>query len=343
MSGSEPRLSVIVPAHGAAHLLPDTLGALTHSRLPRSSWELIVVDDASRDATAEVADAFADRVIRLTGTPLGPGGARNIGAASASGDWLVFIDADVRVHADTLDRFLAATTVDPNIVAVFGAYDAHPAAPGLVSQFRNLLHRYVHLRGAGAADTFWAGCGAVRRDAFEAVGGFDTARFPRPQIEDIELGYRLRDNGGTILLDPEISGTHLKRWTFGAMLRTDVRDRGIPWMRLLLERRGRTSVSLNAGRLEQVKVVLMGFALAAIAVALVLTNLRLLLVSVTALVVVTLLNWPAHLWYARVRSPGFALATAPLLLVYYASSAAAAGFGVLAYMWSSVGESRVAG
>jgi hypothetical protein len=340
---ANPQLSVIVPAHGAAHLLPDTLGALAGSALPRADWELIVVDDASRDATAEVAEGFADQVIRLTGTPLGPGGARNIGAAGARGDWLVFIDADVRVHTDTLNRFLTATTANPSIVAVFGAYDEHPEAPGLVSQFRNLLHRYVHLRGAGAADTFWAGCGAVRRDAFEAVDGFDTERFPRPQIEDIELGYRLRDNGGAILLDPEIGGTHLKRWTFGAMLRTDVRDRGIPWMRLLLERRGQTNVSLNAGRLEQVKVALMGFALGGLTVALVLADLRLLLVSVAVMGAVTILNWPAHRWYARVRSPGFALATAPLLLVYYASSAAAAGFGVLAYLWTKVGKNGVAG
>jgi hypothetical protein len=83
---------------------------------------------------------------------------------------------------------------------------------------------------------------------FLAIGGFDTVRFPRPQIEDIELGYRLRDAGGRIVLDPTVQGTHLKQWTFWRMLRTDVIDRGIPWMRLLLERRGRTRTSLNTGR-----------------------------------------------------------------------------------------------
>src|SRR5690606_37188404 len=89
---------------------------------------------------------------------------------------------------------------------------------------------------------------------FTAAGGFDTLRFPRPQIEDIELGYRLRDRGGRILLDPAIEGTHLKRWHLWQMLRTDVRDRGIPWMRLLLERRGKTTGTLNTGLEEHFKV-----------------------------------------------------------------------------------------
>ncbi|MBA2291737.1 MAG: glycosyltransferase family 2 protein, partial [Gemmatimonadales bacterium] len=217
-----PRLSVIMPAHQAAHLLPDTLAALCANTLPRSAWELIVVDDASRDNTAEVAGRWADRVIKLPAPPRGPGGARNEGADVATGDWLMFVDSDVRLHPDALARVAAVIDADPTLVAVFGSYDAHPEARGLVSEYRNLLHRYTHIVGAGEAETFWAGCGAVRRDAFRRVGGFDTARFPRPQIEDIDLGYRLRDLGGRILLDPRIQGTHLKRWTLSAMWRTDL-------------------------------------------------------------------------------------------------------------------------
>ncbi|MBK7595157.1 MAG: glycosyltransferase family 2 protein [Gemmatimonadetes bacterium] len=252
--------SVIVPAHQAALLLPDTLDALSRSSLPRVRWELLVVDDASTDDTARVAARWADAVITLDGPPRGPGGARNAAAARASGTWLVFIDADVRVHPDTLERIATVVTEDPALVGVFGSYDDAPAEQGLLSEYRNLLHRYVHLRGAGDAETFWAGCGAIRRDAFEAVDGFDTARFPRPQIEDIELGYRLRDRGWRIRLDPSIQGTHLKRWRLWPMVRTDFRDRGLPWMRLLLERRGRTAPTLNTGRAEQLRVGLAGWA-----------------------------------------------------------------------------------
>ena len=248
--------SVIVPAYRAADLLPDSLAALVASDLAREHWELIVVDDAGGDNTGEIAKRWADRVIILDGPPGGPGRGRNAGAAIARGSWLVFVDQDVRVHHDTLARIAANVERFPDLVAMFGTYDAHPAARGVLSEYRNLLHRKVHCAGAGNAETFWAGCGAVRREAFEAVSGFDTVRFPRGQIEDIDLGYRLRDAGGRILLDPGIQGTHLKRWTFSGMLRTDIRDRGIPWMRLLLERGGRQAAALNTGYAEQLKVAL---------------------------------------------------------------------------------------
>ena len=68
--------------------------------------------------------------------------------------------------------------------------------------------------------TFWAGLGAVRRDVFAAVGGFDAARYPHPSIEDIELGGRLAARG-RILLDPAMQGTHLKEWTLRSMVTTD--------------------------------------------------------------------------------------------------------------------------
>lgn len=327
-----PLLSVIVPAFNAGKLLPDVLGALRASTLQQAMWELIVVDDGSTDGTGAVAAPYADTVVALPAPPGGPGRARNAGAARARGTWLVFIDADVRVHPDTLSRFLEVATSSGDVVAVFGAYDDRPEAEGVVSQFRNLLHRYVHLRGAGEAATFWAGCGAVRREAFLELGGFDTARFPRPQIEDIDLGYRLRDSGGRILLDPTIEGTHLKRWDFRSMVRTDIRDRGIPWMQLLLERRGQPSTALNTGRLEQGKVAVTGLAMLLLPLGLALGLPGMVAASGLAAVAVVVANWPAHQWYARLRGPGFAALSVPLLLVYYASGAVAAGSGVLVHV-----------
>jgi len=321
-----------MPAHRAAALLPDTLAALAGSDLPREAWELIVVDDGSDDDTGLVAARWADRVIRLPGPPRGPGHARNAGARAARAPWVVFVDADVRAHPDMLRRIAAAIARDPAIVAVFGSYDDQPQARGLLTEYRNLLHRYVHCREAGDAQTFWAGCGAVRRDAFEAVGGFDVVRFSRPQIEDIELGYRLRDRGGRIVLDPSVQGTHLKRWRFATMVRTDVRDRGIPWMRLLLERRGRTAPTLNTGRVEQVKVALSGLALVAVLVAVVLRDVRPLMLSGAVLLALVLTNLPVYSWFARERGTRFALSVVPLHLLYYLTSAVAATIGIALHL-----------
>ena len=108
----------------------------------------------------------------------GPAAARNRGAEQVAGDVIVFVDADVTVHPDALERIREAFAADPELAAVFGSYDDAPAAPQLVSQFRNLLHHHVHSSSPGPAETFWAGLGAVRREPFLAAGGFDSARFP---------------------------------------------------------------------------------------------------------------------------------------------------------------------
>jgi hypothetical protein len=167
----------------------------------------------------------------------GPAAARNLAARGAQGDILVFVDADVEVHADAMARIKAQFSRDPELAALFGSYDDTPAAPGVVSRFRNLLHHHTHSSHPGPATSFWAGLGAVRREWFLALGGFDATTYDRPCIEDIEFGLRLHEQGGRILLDPTIQGTHHKHWSLALMVRTDIQQRAIPWSRLILERR----------------------------------------------------------------------------------------------------------
>lgn len=335
-----PLLTVIVPAHRATHLLPDTLGALVGSTLDRGMWELLVVDDGSDDGTAAVAATFADRVLGWPSPPRGPGAARNAGALEARGQWILLVDADVRVHPDTLQRFVESIARHPQATAIFGAYDAAPADTGVVSRYRNLLHRYVHLRGAGPAETFWAGLGGIRRDRFQALGGFDTVRFRRPEIEDIELGYRLRDAGDEIVLDPSIEATHLKRWTFRAMARTDFQQRALPWMRLLLERRGQARASLNVGAGERVQVGLAGLALVATPAGLLLGVTAAWWLSPILLGVAVLGSTPLLAWLVREQGLRLAAAAIPLQAWYYCSNAVAAGVGILSHLFRPAPSSR---
>jgi GT2 family glycosyltransferase len=183
----------------------------------------------------EVSQDPPDEVLIIRDPSIGgPAQARNLGAQEATGDVLVFVDSDVEVHANAFSLIRAAFKRDAELAAVFGSYDDDPGSPGLISDFRNLLHHHVHHEGAGEAMTFWAGLGAIRRSDFLAVGGFDEQRFPHASVEDIELGMRLVANGAQILLDPTIQGKHLKRWTLTSMVRTDFLRRGSPWVRLLL-------------------------------------------------------------------------------------------------------------
>ena len=208
-----------------------------------------------------MAKAAGARVLRLTRNA-GPGAARNHGAERADGTVLLFVDADVVVAPGAVHRVAAAFAGDPGLAACFGSYDDRPRAPGLVSRYRNLLHHFVHQDGNAEAATFWAGLGAVRRTIFLGVGGFDAVRFPRPSIEDIELGYRLRRAGHRIRLDKGLQGTHLKRWGLASMVRTDVTCRALPWARLILET-ANAPADLNLRGAQRLSAALALLALAA--------------------------------------------------------------------------------
>lgn len=214
-------LSVVIPATDSPATLGRCLAALARSSEPHA---LAVVSDPRG---------------------CGPAAARNAGVARTAGEIVVFVDSDVEVHSDALRRLREALERDAGLDAVFGAYDEQPAVAATVSRFRNLLHHHVHNEAAGPATTFWAGLGAIRREAFDAVGGFDAERYPHPSIEDIELGMRLHAAGRRIALDPCARGTHLKHWTLRSMLRTDLAARGAPWVALRLERGGAGGAALN--------------------------------------------------------------------------------------------------
>ena len=226
-------LAVIIPVYNNAAMLGDVLQAvLNSSRVPD---ELIVVDDASTDASAAVAEAFGARVLRSR-TNAGPAACRNAAAQAAESDLLVFLDADTRVQPHTLAGLERRLLDDPSLAAVIGSYDDQPEDAGAVSQFRNLAHHFVHNSASRRALTFWSGCGAIRKSVFLRADGFDPS-FRKPSIEDIELGYRLSAAGERMLLDPSLTVTHLKHWSLPRALWTDIFHRGAPWFEILLERR----------------------------------------------------------------------------------------------------------
>jgi GT2 family glycosyltransferase len=294
-----PRVSAIVPATNAPPTLSLCLEAIRAAEQPPD--EVIVVERGG-----------------------GPADARNRGAADATGDVLVFVDADVVVHPDAFARFRRAFDSDARLGALFGSYDDTPADPGTVSTFRNLLHHHVHQQGAGPATTFWAGLGAVRREAFEEVGGFDAERYPRPSVEDIDLGVRLATNGHRIELDPAIQGTHLKAWTLRTMLESDFRDRGVPWVELLL-RHGTGSAALNLGWRHRLSAL----ASVAAAVSMVRGRPRGLVWSMAALVA---LNASFYALLVRRRGRREAAAGVGLHVVHHLAGAASVPVGVAKHL-----------
>jgi hypothetical protein len=294
-------ISVVIPATDGRQTLARCLAAL-HDALDAPE-EVILVDQPAA---------------------LGPAAARNQGARRATGDVLVFLDSDVEVHRDAFRRIRAAFDNDPELGAVFGAYDDDPHPGGVVSDFRNLLHHHVHHSSPGPATTFWAGLGAIRRETFLEARGFDERRFPHPSVEDIELGMRLVAMGQTIRLDPAISGRHLKRWTFGSMVHADLTRRGIPWMTLVLER-GPGSGALNLSWRHRASALASVTLVAGLAA-------RRPAVAASSLSVILLLNRSFYGLLARRGGPRLAAAGVALHVTHHLVSAVAVPLAVAGHV-----------
>jgi glycosyltransferase involved in cell wall biosynthesis len=178
--------SVIIPARDAAATLGDCLAGLA-AQDTRAAFEVIVVDDGSRDDTAAVAQAAPLDLRVLRGQGAGPAAARNLGAAAARGAVLAFTDADCVPEPGWLTAALAATQ-DADLVqgrvlppegVVVGPYDRHIT---VVSEYG--LYETANL--------------VIRRELFERLGGFESILVPRSGIElgeDAWLGWRARRAG----------------------------------------------------------------------------------------------------------------------------------------------------
>ena len=309
-SGS-PRLSVVIPVYNGTEDLQQCLAALAASHY--DDFEVLVVDDGSTQPVEPLVTAYGYRYLRLAG-PGGPARARNHGAAHVTGQYLVFIDADVCVHQDTLARFAERFTADPMLDAVMGSYDDAPAASNFLSQYKNLFHHYVHQTGDGEIRTFWSGCGAIRRDLFLAFGGFDAQRYLSPAIEDIELGTWLSAAGHRIILDSQIKAMHLKRWTLWNLLKTDIFARGVPWMGLMLRAEGLAD-TLNVKRTQRFSVALV-YLLALSLVATVWWRGAWSSVVLLALMV-TVLNYDFYRFFTARKGVWFTLRVVPLHWLYF--------------------------
>ncbi len=319
-------ISVIVPAHRADISLERCLDALTQAA---AGAEVIVVDDGSPGAAvAARAEAYGFRTIRLAYAH-GPAVARNRGAEAATSPIVLFIDADIVVRPDTIARVREQFAAAPKLAALFGSYDTEPSAPQLVSQFKNLTHHYVHQQGREEAFTFWAGCGAVRRDIFLSLHGFSEG-YGRPCIEDVELGYRLRRAGHRIALVKSLQVTHLKQWTLRGLVTTDVFDRGVPWTELILEHPDVPAGDLNLSGRARASLLLTWFGTIALLIGPLWTP-----ASVAGLVGiggVLLLDRRYVAWLAQVRGAGFAVRAVPLHLLYHLYSGVAGVIGVVRYV-----------
>jgi glycosyltransferase involved in cell wall biosynthesis len=135
-----PRVSVVIPAYNAAQTLEECLQAVRQSSC--ENYEIIVVDDGSTDSSAAIADRHGCLVVRLEANE-GAAVAKNVGASQASGDILLFTDADVLVQPDTVQRVIEHLQ-EPGLCAVVGLLGRGLRYAGFASHFKNLWMHYTY-------------------------------------------------------------------------------------------------------------------------------------------------------------------------------------------------------
>ena len=322
-----PSISIIVPVYRGGKAFSDCLASLKKSLLP--PIQVIVVVDGEDTQSHKIAQRFGATVLQLESNQ-GPAAARNRGAEVATGNILFFVDADVTVHAHTVRKIADVFHRCPRLAALIGSYDDQPGASNFLSQYKNLFHHYNHQIGSEKASTFWGACGAIKRDIFFEMGGFDES-YRRPCIEDIELGYRLKAAGYQIRLCKDIYVKHLKRWTPYSLLRADFFDRALPWTELIY-RDDNFVNDLNLQWSSRLSVIFI--------YSLLITVLASfwwpILLSPVMLQILGLLflNWPVYQFFIEKRGQLFTLQVLPWHWLYYFYSGLAFAIGTVKHRLS---------
>jgi glycosyltransferase involved in cell wall biosynthesis len=332
-----PYLSVVMPVRNGGPNFLLALQALALSDLPRRYWELVIVDDGSTDETAVVAAQYADKFLRLRHTPRGPGYARNRGFELTLGDYVAFVNADVMVATDMLRNAVTALMHQQDVGAVFGSCDASPMTKGFLSQYRSLVQRYYHHKDADNAITFSSACGIVRSSVFAKAGGYNEWHFSRRQLEDLELGQRIRSLGERIVLHTDVRATHLRQWTLRRMIATEIFDRAVPRMRLVKQLlKGNLDGTPGTRRAKRINIGTSWLAVFCAVLAWSAHSLALGLAAVACVGVLVVNNASQLAFFARERGVGFLALSVPLDFLYYLIAGIGVVFGWIARQ--AVGE-----
>lgn len=219
-------ISVVIPARNCAAELSECLNALKLNDL--TDVQVLVVDDASTDDTAEQAESsgkgtgFPIETVRLAEQG-GPAAARNAGLAKASHPYVLFLDADVLLPPESLNwvrESLEVYSHRPEVVGVLGAYSRDIPHQDFWSRYKNLYTCFLYDTTETLSPFIHTPIFCIRKDLLLEAGGFDSGF---ATAEDFRLGIVLGSAGYRFVIDRRIKGVHLKRYTFKGVLREDRR------------------------------------------------------------------------------------------------------------------------
>jgi len=198
-------VSVIVPVYNSEKTIRRCLDSLLNQKY-EGEYEVIIVDDGSKDATASIVAQYKNvKLFRQANT--GPAGARNKGASEAKGDIILFTDSDCEVSPNWINEMVMPIRENQDIVGVKGTYKTKQKE--FISRFVQMEYedKYDKMkkeRYIDFIDTYSAG---FKKDVFWAAGGYDLS-FPVACAEDVDLSYRLANQGYKMVFNPAASVFH---------------------------------------------------------------------------------------------------------------------------------------
>jgi glycosyltransferase involved in cell wall biosynthesis len=209
----QPAISLIIPVRNGAATIGKCLEAALASRC--AGLEVIVVDDASQDGSAEIVRRYPCALVRLA-RHSGAAAARNAGARHASGKLLFFTDADCLLLEDTLSVAAQASALEGPEAAIGGTYTWMPYDERFFSIFQSVS--ICHAETAKRVPDYLATHALViSAEAFRRSGGFREGFLPI--LEDVEFSHRLRRQGCALAMDPAIRVRHVFNYSFSRSLR----------------------------------------------------------------------------------------------------------------------------
>ena len=192
------KVSVIVPTFNSEATIGSCLDALMDQE-SGGEYEVIVVDDGSIDDTAGVVSGYDVKLLKQEHA--GPAGARNLGAKNASGDILLFTDADCTPERDWIKK-MCTPFADEAVIGVQGVYKTKQKSQTARFVQYEIEERYEIMSKVGQIDFIGSYSAGYRRDVFLGEGGFDE-KFPIASGEDTDLSYRLSSKGLKMVFAPE--------------------------------------------------------------------------------------------------------------------------------------------
>lgn len=330
------KLSIIIPVRDRIESLKRCLESVEESKLRR--FEVIVVDDGSRKDCSEMVRQFGHKVVRLNKS-FGAWYARNKGAELAIGDILVFLDGDMILQPDTLNRIHDFFTSN-HYAALSGICGGGKIQGNLATRYKNLWMHYSYLRSPENFDWFISGIGAVKKEIFFDLKGFDIRFNTKTGGGDLEFGRRLKQTGQEIFLDKKLQAEHLKRYTLLSLIRNDY-NRSKGWFKLVL---GKKMVRVVVKKLR-IANIYPGFIISVCASLLLFLSLflsllssKFLLITIASGLIYLVVNFSLFRFLQKREGTKFLLKAMPLSIADHLVSGIGVIVGGLSYLFSGRSE-----